>query len=384
MQQFLKNIYQYINFDKEPDLFVAKQSWEDSLPTLWLLGKTGAGKSSLIEAVTGDSSVDIGNGFQPCTQSSFTYSFPAANPLIRFLDTRGLSEASYDASEDIAQCQAQSNALIVVMKAEEPEQSDVIRALKQIRKDGQIKQVLVVHTGVLAIAKALRSQAVDYNQQQVESVWGEICPHTSVDFVEAHSAESSSIEQDPAVNDFYGQAELMQSLSDVLPVLFLLLDSQQHKSHEAENFAKLQREIMWYASTASASDVLPAVGLVSVPAIQGKMLHSLGCHYGVEWNKQRFTEFASLLGGSFAVKYLTKLGARQIAKFIPVYGQTIGSAVAAAISFGVTYAIGRAACMYLYHISKGEPVSSDEIKAVFETALKQAKESRDKHETNNE
>ncbi|PSW21369.1 kinase [Photobacterium sanctipauli] len=378
VQQFFKQVYQYITPSADDDFQPLAEQWKSQLPTLWLLGKTGAGKSSLIEAVTGDSSVDIGNGFQPCTQASMAYSFPISNPLIRFLDTRGLSEADYDASEDIALCQSQSNALIVVMKAEEPEQSDVVRALKQIRKDGQIKQLLVVHTGVLAITPVQRTQAIAHNQQQVEAVWGEECPHASVDFIDA------SFDANADADSFYGQQLLVQSLTDVMPMLYMLLDSQQHKTHEAENFAKLKSEVMWYASTASASDVLPAVGLVSVPAIQGKMLHSLGCHYGVEWNKQRFTEFASLLGGSFAVKYLTKLGVRQIAKFIPVYGQTIGSAVAAAISFGVTYAIGRAACMYLYHISKGEPVSPDEIKAVFEAALKQAKESREKHEANNE
>ena len=37
-------------------------------PVFWLLGKTQAGKSSLIRALTGNA--EVGNGFQPCTKRS--------------------------------------------------------------------------------------------------------------------------------------------------------------------------------------------------------------------------------------------------------------------------------------------------------------------------
>ena len=373
MQEFFKNIYQYINPPQDPDLSAANQQWESQLPTLWLIGKTGAGKSTLIETLTGNDSVEIGNGFQPCTQTSLSYQFPEDNPILRFLDTRGLSEASYDPAEDIAACQQQSHALIVVMKAEEPSQQDVLTALSKIRKDGRIKNVLLVHTGCLSLSDASqREQAIGYNHDQVEKAWGASVTAVQVDFlVQPEGADLP-----------YGVDRLQEQLAELLPVLYLLEGEQQHHDAEQRNFAKLQREIMWYAGSAGASDALPAVGLVSVPAIQGKMLHSLGRHYGVVWNRQRFTEFAGLMGGSFVANYVVQLGARQLTKFIPVYGQTVGSALSVAMSFGMTYAIGRAACKYLYHISKGEPVSSEAIKAVFEQALKQVKESQKRNEKN--
>ncbi|GAL07111.1 hypothetical protein JCM19237_4527 [Photobacterium aphoticum] len=373
MQEFFKNIYQYINPPQDPDLSAANQQWESQLPTLWLIGKTGAGKSTLIETLTGNDSVEIGNGFQPCTQTSLSYQFPEDNPILRFLDTRGLSEASYDPAEDIAACQQQSHALIVVMKAEEPSQQDVLTALSKIRKDGRIKNVLLVHTGCLSLSDASqREQAIGYNHDQVEKAWGSSVTAVQVDFlVQPEGADLP-----------YGVDRLQEQLAELLPVLYLLEGEQQHHDAEQRNFAKLQREIMWYAGSAGASDALPAVGLVSVPAIQGKMLHSLGRHYGVVWNRQRFTEFAGLMGGSFVANYVVQLGARQLTKFIPVYGQTVGSALSVAMSFGMTYAIGRAACKYLYHISKGEPVSSEAIKAVFEQALKQVKESQKRNEKN--
>lgn len=367
MHHFFKQIYQYINPSVNPDLESAASQWQSQLPTIWLLGKTGAGKSSLVQSITNNSAIAVGNGFQPCTQSSVIYRYPESNPLLGFLDTRGLAEANYDPEEDIEACQHQSHALLIVMKAEEPEQSDVLNALRKIRKSGAIKQLLIVHTGILSLPDSdERNRAISYNQLQVESVWQDELKSVAVDF-------------SPDDGHPVGLEALRKSLSDMLPILYLLADEQEHHSREEANFHQLKREVMWYAGTAGASDAIPAVGLVSVPAIQGKMLHSLANQYGVEWDRKRFSEFAGLLGTSFVIQYLSKLGLRQLVKLIPVYGQTVGSATAAALSFGSTYAIGRAACKYLYHISKGEPVSEQEIKQAFEQAFNNVKELHEKN-----
>lgn len=142
-------IKDFINPSKNPDLTQAHEYQRQHLPTLWLLGKTGAGKSSFIQAVTGDSSVEVGNGFAPCTMTAMSYEFPQDKPVMRFLDTRGLSEANYDAKEDLEEIGQAGNALVVVMKADEPEQSSVLAALKQIKKQKKIKHLLLVHTAVL-------------------------------------------------------------------------------------------------------------------------------------------------------------------------------------------------------------------------------------------
>jgi hypothetical protein len=71
-------------------------------PIIWLLGKTGAGKTSIVAAITGDSRAEVGNGFRPCTRQSRIYDWPADAPILRFLDTRGVGEAGYEPAEDIA------------------------------------------------------------------------------------------------------------------------------------------------------------------------------------------------------------------------------------------------------------------------------------------
>lgn len=343
----------WANPSKNPELELVLAQQADYLPTLWLLGKTGAGKSSLIQALTGDSKIDIGNGFQPCTKTAKVYDYPQDKPLLRFLDTRGLSEADYDAREDIAACEDRSHALLIVMKADDPEQSDVLKALKQIRASHKIKNYLVVHTGILQIPDPLqRQQALAYNQAQVEKTLGQTIEQVAVDF----------IADDPAVS---GVAALKQALAALLPMLAQLSDEHLQANQEEQNFAHLKKEVLWYASAAAASDVFPAIGLLAVPSIQGKMLHSLANQYGMEWDKKRLTEFAAALGASFGIQYATRLGLRQLVKLIPVYGQTLGAATAASLSFATTYALGRAASKYLYHQTQGERVDQLELQSLY-------------------
>ena len=352
---------EFINPSKNPDISKAFEYQNTHLPTLWLLGKTGSGKSSLIQTITADSDLEIGNGFEPCTSTSQAYSYPKATPLLRFLDTRGLSEADYDPAEDIEVSSQQSHALLLIIKAEEPEQSDVINALKKIKKQKHIKQILIVHTAVKQLSANEKSQAVQYNQLQFEKIWGNKIPYLEVDFELANG-------------DTFGIPALKDKLAELLPIIQQFNDRKKHADTEDANFQKLKTEILWYAGSAGAVDAIPAVGVVAVPSIQAKMLHSLANQYAVNWDKQVFAEFIGTLGSGFAVQYAAKLGIRQAVKFIPVYGQTVGSASAAVISFSSTYAIGRAACMYMYHKSKDETVSNKDMQDAYKDAFSNIKE----------
>lgn len=349
-------IKKFINPDKNTDLLSVQEYQNEHLPTLWLLGKTGAGKSSLIQALTGSTDAEVGNGFAPCTQSSFAYDFPQDKPMLRFLDTRGLGEASYDPSEDIEMCANQGHALLVIAKLEEQEQSAILEALQTIRKKKKFKHLLLVHTAVNAHSEADKKRLKQHNQMQFEAVWGGSIPSIEVDF-------------DCDAKNYYNRDLLIQELSNMLPIVGLMLEETAQATGEEQNFAKLKKEVLWYSGAASASDLIPAVGLFSVPAIQAKMLHSIANQYGVEWNIKTFGELIATLGTSFSIQYGVKLGARQLVKLIPIYGQTIGSVSAATISFGTTYGLGRVACYYFYYTSKNEPIDEAEIQKLYKNAF---------------
>jgi uncharacterized protein (DUF697 family)/predicted GTPase len=355
-----EQIKDFINPSKNPDLTQAHEYQRKHLPTLWLLGKTGAGKSSFIQALTGDSSVEVGNGFAPCTMTAMSYVFPQDKPIMRFLDTRGLGEADYDPDEDLREIGQAGNALVVVMKADEPEQSSVLSALKQIKKQKKIKHLLLVHTAVLSSQEPDRARQVQFNTQQVEKVWGKGFESVAVDF------ESDN-------DDVYNHDILLEKLTSILPVIGMMVQNKEHSTQEEANFDQVESEVLWYSGSAAASELIPGVGLVSVPAIQAKMLHSLANQYGVEWNKRVFSELIGTLGSSFAVQYGMKLGTRQLVKLIPVYGQTVGAVAAAAMSFGTSYGLGRAACYYFYLKNRGEDVSEQEMQAIYKESLKKGK-----------
>lgn len=362
MKAFLQKIYQAINPEKDEQLKTAFAHTEQNLPTLWLLGKTGAGKSSLVRSLTGLTDIEIGNGFQPCTQSAERYAYPADFPTLAFLDTRGLAEADYDASADIQACTQQSHALLILLRVDEPEQGQLLSALKQIKKSARIRHALVVHTASDLIEQSEElARAVAYNQKQVEAILGK------TEFIQLSFLDEAAAKQ-----------KLVEKLQQMLPILGEILVKQHYSDQESANFQHLKKEILWYAGAAGGADAIPAVGAVAVPTIQGKMLHSLAKYYGLAWDKQLLAEFLGALGTGFLVQQASRFGLRQLLKFIPVYGQVVGSVTAAAISYSVTYALGRVAAMYFYRKVREEPVSREDLKRTFEDTFKQMLTLREK------
>src|SRR6516162_9815794 len=117
-------------------------------PVVWLLGKTGAGKTAIVAALTGDPLAEVGEGFEPCTRTAAFYDVPPEVPLLRFLDTRGLGEADYDPVNDIAWCEGQSHLLLIVMQVADPAQHAVLRVLRQARRRHPDWPVVVAQTGL--------------------------------------------------------------------------------------------------------------------------------------------------------------------------------------------------------------------------------------------
>lgn len=343
--------------EKDKLLNQASLYHDSHLPTLWLLGKTGAGKSSLIQAITGNTEAEIGKGFRPCTRTARRFSFPKSKPVLQFLDTRGLSEAGYDATEDIKICSMQGHALIVVMKMGDTEQGDVLRAIKQIKSSQKISNFLLVHTAAHSIPDCQeRERLARYNHQQLVEALGSDVTAVVVDFKLADGGTD-------------GMQDLLNALSDMLPIVAVLLRKKQDSDAEARTFQELQTKLLWYSGVSAVSDIVPGIGLVAVPGVQWKMLSDLADSYGTKWSKATLAELLGALGAGIGVRYSLKFGTRQVVKFLPGWGQTVGAASAAVMSFCTTYAIGRVACKYMYHKNRDEDVSDEELRALFHAAF---------------
>lgn len=343
-----------------PALDELLEEHRQQLPVLWLMGKTGAGKSSIIQRLTGDSKAQIGNGFEPCTRSAMLYEHPVDAPVLRFLDTQGLGEAGYDPAEDLNQAQQGSHALLVITRVDDPAQEAVIRALQALDHSSDRLAVLHVHTALHTLVGHDLQRAVAHNSLQIERALQRKVSSVQIDF---------TAPDDGFDNPDVGLAELREAIIAMVPELSRVLAMQRGDSQEETLFLSVRKEILGYAGACAAVDLLPAVGFVAVPSVQGKLLHTLAGRYGLVWNKRMASEFVAALGTSFLYRYLTSLGTRQLAKLIPVYGQSAGAAAAASISFASTYALGRAACLYFYRRNHDSPIDQTMLRQAFTNAF---------------
>ena len=172
-----------------------------------------------------------------------------------------------------------------------------------------------------------------------------------------------------------GLDALRDALAHMLPEVALLVMQERAQSAESRRFVEEMRPlVLWYAGAAAASDVAPVIGAVTVPALQGAMLHALAGRYGVEWNAGRAAGFASALGSGALLRFAGSYAARQGAKLIPVIGQTLGAAGAATISFAATYALGRAGAYWLDRTARGETAKPEDLRSLYEDAFKRARD----------
>ncbi|NDW02614.1 YcjF family protein [Salipiger sp. PrR002] len=342
------------------------QSKDRVLPVVWLLGKTAAGKSSLVRALTEQSDAEIGNGFQPCTRSAHSYDFPPEDPLVRFLDTRGLGEAGYDPADDLAACRNRSHVLLVLCRLDDPVQGVVADALGDIAAHDKDMRAILVLTGkdLIPDPEALERAERTIAAQMTRAARREL-PRVSLSLAPNETT------------DTVGLDALRHHLLDALPAAGLLLEKTRASDAEQLEFQKHKRCVLSYAGVALTSDIAPVVGMVAVPVTQMKMLHELGLRYGVKWDRKIGAAFLSTMGLSVGARYAANFGLRELAKLIPVYGQTVGAATAGAISFATTYALGRAAAYFLYRTAQDSPPSEEELRKVYQRAFKRSSDEAD-------
>jgi uncharacterized protein (DUF697 family) len=348
-------------YDREIDETLAEQM-RGKAPVIWLLGKVQSGKTSIVRAITGNPQAEIGTSFKPCTRHSQIYEFPEDVPVVRFLDTRGLGEVDYDPAEDLALMEGHAHAVVAVARAMDPAQDEVLAVLHALRRRHPDWAIVLVQTRLhdgypdgsdhppydrLRTDPRLRDlqrtlerqerrfralpgtgsmQAVPVDLTRPEDQYGD--PHYGLDaLVDA---------LDQACSD--GRATLMRDLA---------------RAARDARLAKVHPQLVAYATAAGISDLVPLMGFVTVPTVQGKMLHGIAASYGIAWNRRTLKEFVASLGSGTALGIGASFTARQLTKLVPVYGQLAGAAAAGVASAAVTYALGRAACYYLEQARRG-------------------------------
>jgi uncharacterized protein (DUF697 family) len=370
--------------DEELEASLAAARQRQPLPVIWLLGKTQAGKTSIIQGLTGSPLAEIGTGFRPCTRASRFYDYPAEAPVVRFLDTRGLGERAYDPDEDIHYCESQAHLVLVVMKALDLDQGAILTVLPTVRARHPTWPVIIAQSGLSEGYPPGQGHVLPYPYDQ--EGWPASVP---TDLARALISQRETLGPLPGAGplrwvpiDLTQPGDGLEPADYGLAALWTAIDavttSDLHTRLNADAevrdvFARTAHpHIVGYALAAAGVGAwpTPAVGLVGVPAVQAKLLHSLSEIYQVPWDGRQVAEFLGFLGTGIGIGYLARLLGRELLKGVPVLGQTVGVAYGASVSGATTYALGKAACYYFHTVHRGERLDSATLRAIYGQAIK--------------
>jgi uncharacterized protein (DUF697 family) len=358
-------------------------------PVVWLIGKVQSGKTSIIRAITHSTDAEIGNGFRPCTRTSRVYEFPSEVPVIRFLDTRGLGEANYDPTEDLAYSEGCAHLVLATMRAMDPQQGAVVHVLEQVRRRHPGWPVVVAQTtlheayspgqghtlpypfdpkappAAIASIPVELMRALAYQRTLLANLPGRSPPvFVPVDLTKPEDGLSPSD---------YGLDELAEALAGAAPAGMLAALSAMPGFAADPRARAADPIIMGHAMAAAGGDLVPVpvAGALAVTTVQARLLGKLGQLYGIDWDRRAYGELAAALGTGTLLRIASGMGLRQLAKMLPVYGQTAGAAASAAASFALTYALGKAARYYLHRRRLG---ARDEkgVAEIYRDSLREA------------
>ena len=352
-------------------------------PVIWLLGKAQSGKTSLVHAMTGSSRAEIGNGFRPCTPVAQMYSFPDEDEcFLRFLDTRGLGEAGRDGCAEIPELEAQADLIVVVIKAMDHAQGQVLDVLHCVTARHPDWPILVLQTVLHeGYPAACLRHVLPY--PYAEPPYPPAAPHDLArsllaqrELFRGYRARFVPVDFTLPEDGFdpvdYGLEQLWSVIEELLPLGLRGMLGRAPEARQAirdDLFRKAQPHIVAYAMAAGGAGAvpLPAVDVPLVLAAQARMLQKVAEIYQQPMDLTRMAEIAAALGAGF----LTRLGLRELMKLLPVPG--LGPSVSALYAAASTYALGIALCEYFSRVRGGAKLDVEIIRRLYATELKASK-----------
>lgn len=352
------------------------------LPVIWLFGKTGSGKSSIIRYLTGVESIEVGTGYRPQTRFSSRYDFPnESEPLLRFLDTRGLGEVEYDPTEDIHLFGDQAHLMIVVVRAMDHAVADIVDSLRKIRQSAPRRPVILALTALHDAYPGVQHPETDpYGAEPFplpEGIHADLRRSIQKQYERFEGLVDLAVPIDltPIEEGFdqpaFGGDRLKRAIVDALPAAYrqTLLQMEEVVAPLKDlTWRKSMPVILGTSSLAATAGAIPLpwVDIPVVMALQTHLAYKLARIHHQRLDAKTIAKVTGGLGGRIAIR----MAIREGLKFIP----WVGMAANAAAAFAYTFASGMVWNWYFTEIRSGHMPTEKEIQNVFKEQLSRAAE----------
>ncbi len=365
-------------------------------PALVLVGRRGAGKSSLVNALLGAKVAELGHVIAQTGRGRW-YDIERGGGVMSVLDTRGIQEGSAPAESDQAKTALESIAVelrtkapdivVFVVKATEVDAAidadlDALeRVYEEVRRAHRTEPPLVcavTHADMLEPKSTRLHEASREPPEDVE----EKMRHVSA----AEGAISRKIDGRPRLRDRHQttvgisaymswrdgsggkptlRADERWRIDDLALALFRLLpDSSRAELARATQVRAVQEELAMTLtkSTAAVSAgigaaPIPVADVVPLTALQASLVAGIAWIGGRTLDRRGALEFIGGIGANVGIAFALREGFRAVMKVVAPGG---GPIVSAAVAFSGTMAVGSAATAYFI---KG--VTLEDAKRVF-------------------
>ena len=303
-------------------------------------GKTGVGKSSLINYIFGKEVAKVGDG-QPVTQEIQEYDFE--NDNITLFDTKGIEAKDYEKTLD-------NIKKYLELRQDSPDENDDIhiawlciseRGDRVEEADRELLKILS-EAGIPVIGVFTKRESKRESNFVNKVVEDNLLPEAKAIVRVRSITEEVEIEDNLVELKPKGAEELLEETYKYMSEgrknaikkaqTAVLKDRMEAMSKEADVLTN------WYAAGAAAigATPLPFADSLALAALQTKMVVDINTIYRVDAGTHTFTDIAAALITITGVAQVGKLAAGLL-KVIPVIGWTANAGVAAGITKGIGF-----------------------------------------------
>jgi predicted GTPase len=338
-------------------------------PKLMVVGRRGAGKSSLVNAVVGEQLAAVGSVLAQ-TGALQWYSHATARGELRLLDTRGLGDSSRPEAANFRGALAEiaaaldrepPDSVLFLCKAKEVDSrigEDIdnlveIRSLVRRRHRYELPVVAVVTQVDELDPKRVEPPYDDPVKQRniavaVAAVEAALSQHgIALAHVVPVSAYAEVRDGVRVYDNYWNVDRLVEYLIDGLPQSAQLQLARLSRQRAVQE--RLARRLTGAAATLSAgigAVPIPLADIFPITGLQIGLITAIAYLSGREASRETAREFLVALGANVGAAFALREAARALAK---VVFPGAGSAISGGVAFAGTWGVGEAATAYFIH-----------------------------------